>query len=413
MSVSPSTTPQGVGEHADVDTVRTEFLAVLDAGLQQNALVKLVFSRHVGSEPELQRVNVKPLLVKGQPHLSFVYRYKTRDITRNLALADAAQLIAEWLPHTFKTAHLLTLSDELQLEFSKKGRPMLHRSKTAQARVAPSAEHDREKKRYLDLSRPFLTDLGVTNAQHQLIPAMSRKWKQINKFIEVFSHALAECSLTKDQALTVADFGSGKGYLTFAIHDYLRNTLQREASVTGVELRQDMVTLCNDAAARLEHPGLAFECGDVRSVVPAELDVMIALHACDVATDYAIHTGIRCGATLIMCSPCCHKEVRLQIQSPGLLKPMLQYGLHLGQQAEMVTDALRALYLQACGYDTKVFEFISLEHTNKNKMILAVKRQVPVERDALLEKIQALKAFYAIESQTLETLLRADGLLPG
>jgi hypothetical protein len=147
-------------------------------------------------------------------------------------------------------------------------------------------------------------------------------------------------------------------------------------------------------------------------VVPSEIDVMIALHACDIATDYAIHTGIRCGAAIIMCSPCCHKEIRLQIQSPGLLKPMLQYGLHLGQQSEMVTDSLRALLLDACGYETKVFEFISLEHTNKNKMILAVKRDTPVAVADALAKIEALKAFYGIREQRLQTLLQDDGLLP-
>ena len=413
MSVSLPEPQTRAAQGSAGDEPRKQFLAVLDAALQHNALIKMVFSRHVGPEVDLQRVSVKPLVVKEQPCLSFVYRYKTRDITRNLSLPEGLEQVAQWLPQGFKTAHLLTLTDELQLEFSKKGKAMLHRSRSTQARPQPSAEHDREKKRYLELSRPFLHDLGVTNRQHELIPAMSRKWKQINKFIEVFAHALTSSSLAAEGPLKVADFGSGKGYLTFAIHDYLRNTLHREAEVTGVELREDMVTLCNDAAARLEHPGLVFECGDVRSVVPSQIDVMIALHACDIATDYAIHTGIRCGAAIIMCSPCCHKEIRLQIQSPGLLKPMLQYGLHLGQQAEMVTDALRALYLEACGYETKVFEFISLEHTNKNKMILAVKRASPVNAEALLEKIQALKAFYAIEFQALETLLRADGLLPG
>jgi SAM-dependent methyltransferase len=240
---------------------------------------------------------------------------------------------------------------------------------------------------------------------------MSRKWKQINKFIEVFSHALTSSPLQLDRPVRVADFGSGKGYLTFAIHDYLRNTLKAEGQVTGVELREDMVTLCNNAAARLDHPGLVFKCGDVRSVAPSELDVMIALHACDIATDYAIHTGIRSGASIIMCSPCCHKQIRLQIQSPALLKPMLQYGLHLGQQAEMVTDSLRALFLEACGYETKVFEFISLDHTNKNKMILAVKRAEPADNTQLLEKIRELKAFYQISEHCLETLLRADGYL--
>jgi Protein-L-isoaspartate(D-aspartate) O-methyltransferase (PCMT). len=140
-----------------------------------------------------------------------------------------------------------------------------------------------------------LADLGVTNKQQELIPAMSRKWKQINKFIEVFSHALSSSPLKLDQPVKVVDFGSGKGYLTFAIHDYLRHSLKAEGVVTGVELREDMVTLCNNAAQRLEHPGLSFQHGDVRSFAPTPIDVMIALHACDIATDYAIHMGIRSG----------------------------------------------------------------------------------------------------------------------
>lgn len=391
---------------------RAQFLALLATSLHQHTFIKLVLARHVGAEVDLQRVTAKPLTIKGQASLSFVYRYKTRDITRNLALDEALTLIGELLPASFRNAHLLSLNDEVQLEFTKKGKPMLHRNAVQQAREVVTGEHDREKKRYLELSRPFLHDLGVTDKQQALIPAMSRKWKQINKFIEVFSHALSSAPLAADQPVRVADFGSGKGYLTFAIHDYLRNTLQREAQVTGVELRPDMVELCNAAAARLEHPGLKFECGDVRSVVPSAIEVMIALHACDIATDYAIHTGIRCGAAIIMCSPCCHKQIRPQMHSPGLLKPMLQYGLHLGQQAEMLTDSLRALYLEACGYETKVFEFISLEHTNKNKMILATRRREPVPAQALLEKIQALKAFYGVKEHCLETLLRADGLIP-
>ncbi|GFM79886.1 methyltransferase [Pseudomonas cichorii] len=390
---------------------RAQFLGLLDTSLSQNSLIKLVLARYVGSEAELQRVIIKPLTVKDQPCLSFVYRYKTRDITKNFPLREAVDVIAGLLPESFKNAHLLSLTDEVQLEFGKKGKSTLFKSKAQQEREAPSAGHDREKKRYLELSRPFLADLGVTNKQHELIPAMSRKWKQINKFIEVFSHALTSSPLQLDQPVKVADFGSGKGYLTFAIHDYLCNTLQAQGQVTGVELREDMVNLCNAAAERLEHPGLVFKHGDVRSVAPSDLDVMIALHACDIATDYAIHMGIRSGASIIMCSPCCHKQIRLQIQSPTLLRPMLQYGLHMGQQAEMVTDSLRALLLEACGYETKVFEFISLEHTNKNKMILAVKRAEPVDPVQLLARIQELKTFYGITEHCLETLLQADGFL--
>ncbi|QTT90492.1 class I SAM-dependent methyltransferase [Pseudomonas chlororaphis] len=388
-----------------------QFLELLETSLAQNAFIKLVLAKHVGAEADLQRLIIKQLTVKEQPCLSFVYRYKTRDITKNFPLDEGVAQIAGLLPASFKNAHLLSLTDEVQLEYSKKGKSSLFKGKAQQQREVPSAEHNREKNRYLELSRPFLTDLGVTNKQHELIPAMSRKWKQINKFIEVFSHALSSSPIDLQQPVRVADFGSGKGYLTFAIHDYLCNTLQAQGQVTGVELREDMVTLCNAAAARLDHQGLEFKCGDVRSVAPSELDVMIALHACDIATDYAIHTGIRSGASIIMCSPCCHKQIRPQMQSPALLKPMLQYGLHLGQQAEMVTDSLRALFLEACGYETKVFEFISLEHTNKNKMILAVKRAEPQDPTQLLAKIGELKAFYHISEHCLETLLRADGYL--
>jgi hypothetical protein len=179
--------------------------------------------------------------------------------------------------------------------------------------------------------------------------------------------------------------------------------------VAGVELREDMVTLCNDAARGLGLDGLRFEQGDVRTVVPPKIDIMIALHACDTATDHAIHTGLRAGASIIMCSPCCHKELRPQLLSPHPLRPILKHGVHLGQQAEMLTDGLRAMLLEACGYDTQVFEFVSLEHTNKNKMILAVKRAQPAaDADALWQQIADIKGFYGIQAQCLETLLAED-----
>jgi SAM-dependent methyltransferase len=253
-------------------------------------------------------------------------------------------------------------------------------------------------------------DLGVTDEQQQLIPAMSRKWKQINKFIEIFQRAVTEAKLNLGQPLNVVDFGSGKGYLTFALHDYLRQNLANQAVVTGVELRDNLVQLCNTAIKKRAIEGLQFYQGDVRSYQPDVLDVMIALHACDIATDYAIHTGIRLGASVIMCAPCCHKQIRPQLLSPMVLRPLLQHGVHLGQEAEMLTDGLRALLLEACGYDTQVFEFVALEHTSKNKMILAVKRQSAVNNGELLTQIQALKAFYGIKEQCLESLLKADGL---
>jgi SAM-dependent methyltransferase len=234
---------------------------------------------------------------------------------------------------------------------------------------------------------------------------MARKWKQINRFVEVFAHALDSSPLAQAKTLHVVDFGSGKGYLTFAVHDWLRQVRGVDAQVTGVELRPDMVALCNDAIARLGIQGLHIEQGDVRSYTPARLDVVIALHACDTATDHAIHLGLRAGAEIIICSPCCHKELRPQLLSPHPIAPILQHGVHQAQQAEMLTDGLRALLLEAQGYDTQVFEFVSLEHTNKNKMILAVKRRQPKPAAPVLAQIAAVKAFYGIRQQRLEQLL--------
>jgi len=377
------------------------------------AATELPFSKLVLSKPrvatdDLVRVTVRPVTLKGEAQLSFVYTHRTRDITKNLRPADALAALRALLADTFANAHLWTDTAELQLLTSKKGRQTLLRHAAAHA-AEPRAAHDREKHRYVDQQQPFLNALGVTNEQHQIVPAMARKWKQINKFVEVLDHALAGTALKQADAIDVVDFGSGKGYLTFATHDYLRHTLGLPANVAGVELRADMVALCNDAARGLALDGLRFEQGDVRTVVPPKIDIMIALHACDTATDHAIHTGLRAGASIIMCSPCCHKELRPQLLSPHPLRPILKHGVHLGQQAEMLTDGLRAMLLEACGYDTQVFEFVALEHTNKNKMILAVKRDRPAaEAEALWQQIADIKGFYGIREQCLEQLLAAD-----
>jgi SAM-dependent methyltransferase len=383
------------------------------------ALVERPFTRLVLSKPravdaDLTRVTVRPVVLKGAPRLSFVYTHATRDITRNLEPAEAAATLRTLLADGFGAAHLWTDDEDIELLTSRKGRRTLMRRPAAATRPAEGgpqdpAKHDREKHRYVDQTRPFLAALGVTDGVAKLVPAMARKWKQINKFVEVLDHALAGTALKDAERLDVVDFGSGKGYLTFATHEHLRHTLGLPAFVAGVELREDMVTLCNDAVQELALEGLRFEQGDVRSITPPKIDIMIALHACDTATDHAIHTGLRAGASIIMCSPCCHKELRPQLLQPHPLRPILKHGVHLGQQAEMLTDGLRALLLEACGYETQVFEFVALEHTNKNKMILAVKRaNAPApDADATWRQIDDLKAFYGIRDQCLETLLRA------
>ena len=388
-----------------------QFIALLESGLAGHTFVRLVLSRYEGTAPDLQRVTVRPVSLAGQSQLSFVYRHATRDITKNCANAEAVARVRALLGGEFKHAHLHSLTEEVQLRFSKKGKSTLLRGKAMprEAAAANSSAHDREKHRFVELSRPFLAELGVVDAHGKLVPTMARKWRQINKFVEVFSHAFAASPLASQASpLRVLDFGSGKGYLTFALHDHLRCTLGRDAQVIGVEQREDMVQLCTAAATKLGLQGLQFVKGDVRSFESGAIDVMIALHACDTATDHAIHRGIRSAASIIMCSPCCHKQIRPQMQSPPLLRAMLQHGIHLGQQAEMVTDSLRALLLDAQGYDTQVFEFVALEHTSKNKMILAVKRAgVAPSHDALMQ-VRQIKDFYGVREHCLETLLQGD-----
>ena len=407
------------------------FFALLEGSLAAGSFVRLVLAKPRGAEPGLERVIVRRIVLRGEDHLSFLYRHATRDITKNLRVAEGLALLHELLGSTFRNAHLLTSTEEVQISCSKKGQAhvtVAPAPRTAdadpQTPAVGATAHDREKQRWLDLASPFLVALGVTNAQHRLVPAMSRKWKQINKFIEVFAHALASSpladaltgSLNGGRQVSVVDFGSGKGYLTFAIHEWLRGVKGVDAQVTGVEMRPDMVRLCNAAIHKLGLQGLRFEEGDVRNwpVGPGhEMNVMIALHACDTATDHAIHLGVRAGADIIMCSPCCHKQIRPQLLSPHALRPILQHGIHMDQQAEMLTDSLRALLLDACGYDTQVFEFIALEHTSKNKMILAVRRALPRAAGPVLTQIEELKQYYGIRDHCLETLLKAQGLLAG
>lgn len=401
------------------------FAVLLKTALVEGRFVKLLLSKYSGDDETLERLMVREVLLRGERQLSFLWRHRTKDITKNHDMNEGLDLIAGLLGSKFQNAHLLTQGQEIQLAFSRKGKPSLRvgKAEAAEAAEAAPAEHDKghdkEKQRYLALDRAFWVDLGLTHevkGERQLVPAMSRKWKQINKFIEVMSAALKSSPLADSLDVHVADFGSGKGYLTFAMHDWLASQGKRP-QVTGVELRDDMVRLCGTAAANHGMDGLKFDQGDVRSYMPARLDVMIALHACDVATDYAIHLGLRAKASIIMCSPCCHKQLRPQMQTPPVLRPLLQHGIHLGQEAEMVTDSLRALLLEAQGYETQVFEFIALEHTSKNKMILAVKKSGAAlaaaerRRPELLAQIAEVKRFYGLREQCLETLIQDDAAL--
>lgn len=419
-----SDTPLASQRQALADLARRErFFDVLARSVAEQRCIKLVLAKPRAAAGDLLKLSARVIVLRGEPCLSLVYHHKTRDITKNPAIAEGLAGVRELLSETgaFSHGHLFTTEGEWQLMISKRGKiGLTHTAAAAPAEAPAAASHDRAKRRFLSLDAPFLQDLGVTDERQRLVPAMARKWKQINKFVEVLDHALDEARFTPPltaqgtpSPVTVVDFGAGKGYLTFATHHHLTHTRGWQAEVSGVELREDLVTLCEAAARRRQLDGLHFVCGDVRSHVPARLDVMIALHACDTATDFALATGVKAGATIILSAPCCHKQIRPQMHLPEVLRPMLQHGIHLGQQAEMVTDSLRALLLEAHGYDTQVFEFVALEHTSKNKMILAIRRARPrhdeaAHRAQVWAQVAQIKAFYGLQEHCLESLLPAD-----
>ncbi|MDH1439416.1 SAM-dependent methyltransferase [Acinetobacter johnsonii] len=379
-----------------------QFLQAFQQALESQSFDRMILSQYQGELEQLEKMTFRVVMLQGQPVLSCLYRHKTQDVTKNYSLDIALETVTALLAQC-KQANLLTTEQELQLKKNKK-KAMLTQSKHKTVTKAIEQQgHDRVKQRFVDQDSYFLQPLGITDVKAHIIPSMARKWKQINKFVEIFSGALNHIQLPEQ--LRVVDFGSGKGYLTFALYDYL---LKQDLNpfVTGVELNSKMVEFCQEVANKSDFQQLDFFQGDVRTYQPERLDVMIALHACDVATDFAIYTGIRLNAEMIMCAPCCHKELRPQLKAPLVLQPMLQFGIHAGQQAEMLTDTIRALLLKAYGYETKVFEFVALEHTSKNKMILATKRKDYQAPDvAVLAQIQALKEMYGIQKHSLELLL--------
>ena len=418
------------------------FLDHVRRAIDAGTFASLVLSkqRDAGGEPSAVRVRL--IALKGAPALSFVATHATRDVTRNRAiddgLAEIAALLDPGRSPAFAHATLHAADGDVQLLVSRKGKATLRRHARAtagradaertdgersnadrsDATVEGPGAHDRARARRLPLDLPFLVELGLTDADHRLVPSMARKWRQIDKFLEVLDHALDALAPAppgrEAVPIRVVDYGSGKGYLTFAVHEHLRRRFGVAPEVTGVELRADLVALCNGVAARSGCSGLSFVEGDLRSVAPAAMDVMIALHACDTATDHAIDLGVRAGAKVLVCSPCCHKELRPQIARPRLLSGLLRHGIHLGQEAEMVTDSMRALLLETCGYDAQVFEFVSLEHTSKNKMILAKRRGAGADQAARARsELADLKSFYGIREQCLETLLQRRAVSSG
>ncbi len=377
-----------------------EFLSQLNASVREGSLVKLTLGKPRGPDATLRNLLVRPVVLRDTPHLSLVWRHERQDVTKNHRPEDALALLAPLIGSAFHRAHLFTTARLTQLEFNKKGEPRLTYGPAAAAR--PDDAHDRIKKRLLtDQSQPWLEKLGVTTPTGSVRTGMADKHRQIHKFVEILSHLTTHANLPLHRPITVADMGCGKGYLTFATHDYFNLVEKRAAHVSGVEGREELVELCNRVARETGREHLDFIPGTIASADFPMLDVLIALHACDTATDDALAKGVQAGAALLVVAPCCQKELRPQLAPAPVLAPALRHGIFQERHAEFATDALRALLLEWAGYDTKVFEFISTEHTAKNLMIAATKRTGQTRTAEAAARVRELAAFYGLKSQAL------------
>lgn len=381
-----------------------EFVAAVLAAFADGSLTRLKLGGYHGPEAELKSAEARKIAIKAGERLSFVFRYKTRDITKNLTANETALLLTTGLNEEWRSARLE--STEFDLQFERQGDKLrLKRSEVA-GREADSGSHDRAKNRPLtETGKPWLFALGITGKDGAVRNDRQDKFRQINKMVEIFAPLIQGLHAKKPR---IVDMGAGKGYLDFALYDYLAGKGQT-ATVIGVELRPQLVADGNANAEASGFEGLRFEAGSILDYDARGADAVIALHACDTATDDAIYQGIKAGAELIAVAPCCHKQIRRQIEagSPDQdLDFLLRHGTFLEKQAEMVTDGLRALLLEASGYRTKVFEFVSDAHTPKNNLIVAQKGGGG-SRQAALGRIAAVKTLFGIDKHYLEGLLES------
>ncbi|MCC7332834.1 MAG: SAM-dependent methyltransferase [Flavobacteriales bacterium] len=377
------------------------FLNKVSNSFVEKRLVKITLSKPVLKSAQLLNVYIRPVEVKGEIMLSFTYHNKTNDQVKNYSINQALEQLESMMEKLFKNAVIFTLDEDFTVQFSKKGKSIC-RTSAPSFSTTISSQHNKQKTSKVSHGK-YLNTIGITNENGMVIPKMADKYKQINKYIEIVESLIKDISLKKK--LYVVDMGSGKGYLTFALYDYLVNQLNIEARITGVETRQELVDFCNQTAKECEFENLKFEHASIQEFNPQHIDILIALHACDTATDDALFKGIQHKAQLIITAPCCHKQIRQQLKGKDPVNPIMKYGIFKERQYEMVTDTLRALILEKNQYDSHIFEFVSNEHTRKNVMLIGKKTNKKHDLEAIEQKIKALKNSFGISQHYLETLI--------
>lgn len=349
-------------------------------------------------------------MIKGGLKYSFTFRNTRNDIVKNYTLEEGLEMMQRYVSEEEFHALSIFCTDENRHFQRKSAAVWTFRVEEVGEVISVSRTHDHQKVRKVTSeSKRYLHDLKLTDVEGKVYKNAQDKWKQINHYIELLSASLQELPLRP--VLNVVDMGAGKGYLTFALYDYLTSVLHQQVAVEGVEFREDLVAKCNGFAEKSDFKGLKFSQGSIEDYAPqgGKIDVLIALHACDTATDDAIFKGIQYQSDLIVVAPCCHKQVRRELEHhrpENDLQFMTKYGVFLERHAEMLTDGIRTLILEYYGYSTKVMEFVSDAHTPKNVLIVATKKKInPKRQEEIKTKIAEMKSYFGIGYHHLERLV--------
>jgi SAM-dependent methyltransferase len=381
--------------------VRDEHREIVKARiLDEDTFVRAVFSgRRRGCALSWRQVTVRPVAIRGERHLQFSYLDDKQDITRNYT-DEAEHMLDELLSMPFSSIDVRTTEGPLQVQVTRKGRFIVHQHKAPVQSIQPSLEHDRRKDLPLPVDKPdpFLQAIGIMARSGRVRARMRSKFRQINEFLRL----LTETGDWRrgERPLQIIDCGCGSAHLTFSVYHYLNHILRVPAYVVGVDVNEALIGRQIEQVRELGWEGIRFEASSVIDFQPDTApDVVLALHACDTATDEALARAVQWGSEMLFAVPCCQHHLQQQLRGPAVpevFHPVLRHGILRERMGDLLTDAFRAGLLRIAGYQADVVEFISTEHTAKNLMIRAVRSEA-VDRVSAAREYGALCAYWGVE----------------
>ena len=345
------------------------------------------------------KVKIRPVKLKEQLYFQTSVSDGKKEFHKNYEKAELLEQLDHWLRKDYRQLQMDTTTQSIQALVSKKGKATVKQKIARDMRSARVLDHNRKKRYLLEEGTPipFLVDLGVMTAEGAIVRSRYDKFRQINRYLEFVEDILPE--LDKDRELTLIDFGCGKSYLTFALYYYLTVKKQYRIRMIGLDLKKDVMEHCQELAEKYGYDRLTFLTGDIADYDGVDLvDMVVSLHACDTATDYALEKALQWNAKVIFAVPCCHHELNRQMHSTEM-NPVLKYGLIQERMAALMTDAFRADVLELEGYQVQVLEFIDMEHTPKNILIRAVKQNTPLpfeKKEKLLDSLQTCMGIWNV-----------------